>query len=217
MIWAVFSDVHGNLPALRAVLEDVDGRVGGFLCLGDTVNYGPWNDECLELVHGLPDVVVLEGNHERLFLDGTGPELENSLVSSFTQASAASFSRRDLISGLATTFELGGYACQHTIDEARIFPDTPILIDRDWVVGHSHHQFIRRVGTHLLVNPGSVGQSRRPGTAGIAFYALFDSDWDSWRLCSVPYDFDALLRELRRRDYPAECIEYVVSKRAGSP
>jgi hypothetical protein len=212
VITAVFSDVHGNLPALRAIIDDVAGRAASYVCLGDTVNYGPWNDECLELVDRLPGSVVLEGNHERLFLDGRGPELDNPLVELFTRASLASFSRRDLISSLPTTFQLGSYTCCHTINGARIFPDSPIQVQQDWVIGHSHHQFIRRVDGHLLVNPGSVGQSRRPGTGGNAYYAMFDSDCDSWTLNTVPYDVDAFIAELTRRGYPQLCIDYVVGK-----
>ena len=56
---AILSDIHGNLPALEAVavrLRDVEQVV----CLGDVVNYGPWNDECLELLRTLPRLVLLE-------------------------------------------------------------------------------------------------------------------------------------------------------------
>jgi len=44
--FAVFSDVHGNLPALEAVLADVERRdVPATLCLGDLVGYGPFPNE----------------------------------------------------------------------------------------------------------------------------------------------------------------------------
>ncbi len=40
--FAVFSDVHGNLPGLEAILADIEGRsVASVLCLGDLVGYGP--------------------------------------------------------------------------------------------------------------------------------------------------------------------------------
>src|SRR6266568_7168235 len=69
LIVAVFGDVHANLPALETFLGQVEGHVDAYLCLGDVVNYGPWNDECLERITALPEVTLLEGNHERLFLD----------------------------------------------------------------------------------------------------------------------------------------------------
>jgi predicted phosphodiesterase len=44
--FAVFSDAHGNLPALEAVLEDIKGRgITAMICLGDLVGYGPFPNE----------------------------------------------------------------------------------------------------------------------------------------------------------------------------
>ncbi len=65
----MLSDVHGNLPALRAVLEDVD-RVepGALWCLGDMVGYGAQPDECVELVSQRCDV-CLAGNHDLGVID----------------------------------------------------------------------------------------------------------------------------------------------------
>ena len=59
---AVFSDVHGNLPALEVFVKSTRGQVDMYVCLGDVVDYGPWNDECLEMTMGLPNIVLLEGN-----------------------------------------------------------------------------------------------------------------------------------------------------------
>ena len=63
--FAVFGDVHGNLPALEAVLEDVERRgIGDVLCLGDLVGYGPWPNEVAALVRerGIP---CLMGNYDQ--------------------------------------------------------------------------------------------------------------------------------------------------------
>ena len=67
MRYAVFSDVHANLPALERFVDQTRAEVDAYICLGDVVNYGPWNDECLDLVISLPGIVYIEGNHERLF------------------------------------------------------------------------------------------------------------------------------------------------------
>jgi diadenosine tetraphosphatase ApaH/serine/threonine PP2A family protein phosphatase len=62
---AIFSDVHGNMEALEAVMGDLDRRSGvdRIICLGDTVGYGPNPAECLALVRKRCQVVLL-GNHE---------------------------------------------------------------------------------------------------------------------------------------------------------
>ena len=68
---AILSDVHGNLAALTAVLEDIDKHSpDSILCLGDTVGYGPQPRECLALVRERCRVVLM-GNHEDAILHGT--------------------------------------------------------------------------------------------------------------------------------------------------
>ena len=63
--FAVFSDVHGNLPALEAVLADVERRgVPATICLGDLVGYGPFPNEVSRLIRdrGIP---CLMGNYDQ--------------------------------------------------------------------------------------------------------------------------------------------------------
>lgn len=61
---ALISDIHGNLPAFRAVLERIDAEgVDAILCLGDIVGYGPMPSECIDLMmeRNIPSVM---GNHD---------------------------------------------------------------------------------------------------------------------------------------------------------
>ena len=59
----LLSDVHGNLPALEAVLEACSIRCDALWCLGDTVGYGASPNECVELVRDRCEL-VLAGNHD---------------------------------------------------------------------------------------------------------------------------------------------------------
>ena len=62
----VISDIHSNLPALEAVLDDAKARALNFdivWCLGDVVGYGPEPNECIDLLRTLPHV-CLAGNHD---------------------------------------------------------------------------------------------------------------------------------------------------------
>ena len=62
---AIISDIHGNLEALSAVLEDIDQqKVDALYCLGDVVGYGPNPCECLSLVRQRCQKVIL-GNHDQ--------------------------------------------------------------------------------------------------------------------------------------------------------
>ena len=61
---AIFSDAHGNLEALQAVLADAtDQRVNGVYNLGDTTGYGPNPIECLDLAMSM--TVALLGNNDQ--------------------------------------------------------------------------------------------------------------------------------------------------------
>lgn len=65
MRYALFSDVHANLPALRAVLEHIGGQPGlaGTYHLGDLVGYAPWPNETVALLRGL-GVPGVAGNYD---------------------------------------------------------------------------------------------------------------------------------------------------------
>jgi len=63
--YAVLADIHGNLAAFKAVLQDLEGKGGvdEIWCLGDTVGYGPEPHACLELLASHNHVCVA-GNHD---------------------------------------------------------------------------------------------------------------------------------------------------------
>src|SRR5256885_1952926 len=67
---AVLSDVHSNLPALQAVLADVD-RIApdGIWVAGDLVGYNPWPNEVLEILRER-HVRAIRGNHDRAAIGG---------------------------------------------------------------------------------------------------------------------------------------------------
>src|SRR5271157_219730 len=64
MRYAVISDIHGNVEALQAVLNDIKGRsVDTIVCLGDIVGYYPDPEKCVELVREHVSLCVA-GNHD---------------------------------------------------------------------------------------------------------------------------------------------------------
>ncbi len=70
----IFSDIHGNLEALQSVLKDARNRnVHRSICLGDLVGYGPYPNECVELVRNLKNCRCLAGNHDVAALWETSP------------------------------------------------------------------------------------------------------------------------------------------------
>jgi predicted phosphodiesterase len=62
---AILSDIHANLPALEAVLADIESQgIRGLLCLGDVVGYGAQPADCIELLRSKPFLSILRGNHD---------------------------------------------------------------------------------------------------------------------------------------------------------
>lgn len=70
-VTCVIADVHGNLPALEAVLEDARSHdADSFLFLGDAIGYGPQPSECISRLAELPQSVLLRGNHDHAVATG---------------------------------------------------------------------------------------------------------------------------------------------------
>src|SRR5262245_24918944 len=65
MRYALLSDIHANLPALEAVLADIDGRpdVGGIYHLGDLVGYAPWPNDTVALLRAR-NIPGIAGNYD---------------------------------------------------------------------------------------------------------------------------------------------------------
>ena len=61
---AIFSDIHGNLPALKVVVKDIEQRgIDQMYCLGDLVDFAPWGNEVIECIRDLK-IPCLLGNHD---------------------------------------------------------------------------------------------------------------------------------------------------------
>jgi|SRR5699024_6880358 len=70
MRFAVITDIHGNYPALKAVLDEIDNRedIEHIYCLGDMIAIGPDTNKVLDLLFGRKDVSMITGNHEEAVL-----------------------------------------------------------------------------------------------------------------------------------------------------
>jgi len=192
---AALYDIHGNLPALDAVLPEVDADV--ILVGGDFV-LGPWPAETYERLRSLEgDVRFIRGNADREVAEekpGRAPPELMEFARGRLPDEALSFLR-----SLPLTETIGGVLFCHATprNDEEIF--TRISPDERWaealagltaevvVCGHTHVQFDRRVGDVRLVNAGSIGMpyEREPG----AYWALLDgTDVELRRTEYVPGD-----------------------------
>ena len=75
MKYAIISDIHGNLPALKAVLEDAKNQnITHYLFAGDYCLSGPWPNECTQMIRAIPDKYVIRGNEEKYLEDLVGKD-----------------------------------------------------------------------------------------------------------------------------------------------
>lgn len=67
--FAYFTDVHGNIDALEAVIEDARScGADRFICGGDMIGIGPFTNEVLEFLFSLPSIHMVTGNHDEAVL-----------------------------------------------------------------------------------------------------------------------------------------------------
>lgn len=224
---AVLADIHGNGPALDAVLADMaDAAVDHVLVPGDVVNRGPYTREVLEIVFA-QTWSVIRGNHE-LYLLHAGTPYGNPAWPPFSNVMRlrASLPRRwiDVIAGLPDSLlyrppDAPPIAMFHASpgDHWRgLMPNPDDTSDEELaatfanvgaetiLTAHTHLHFERRVGGLHVLNPGAVG-SPLDGVPG-ARYLLLDSDGDGWHATfrHVHYDLTPLLDRFTESGFVAE-------------
>ncbi|WP_427875248.1 metallophosphoesterase family protein [Flavobacterium sp. MMS24-S5] len=205
----IFSDVHGNLPAFEKMLK-TEADCEEFICLGDLVNYAPWSNECVDLAASLSNVTLLIGNHEEAFINGFYPG-ENSLVQRFFSQNFDDFMQFDAIKKYIKDCRVGNYICQHTIFDKYIYPDTEIILDNNYIIGHSHHQFKYENNNFTLYNSGSVGQNRK--FINLINYLVYDNSNGRIEMKKLIYDVDLVINEMKIKKFPEECINYYLQKK----
>ncbi|OPY31498.1 MAG: phosphodiesterase [Methanomassiliicoccales archaeon PtaU1.Bin124] len=168
------SDVHANVIALRAVLEELDDRrVDIIYNAGDLIGYYPYPSETIELLRRRA-VVSIRGNHDRSVLSVDTNRMNPWAASavSWTAGHLDPEGRRyleRLTDSLDFTIgEMAGSMHHGSPDDEDeyIFEERAgqYLLEsagtRLLVLGHTHIPFVKRVSRGVIINPGSVGQPR---------------------------------------------------------
>jgi predicted phosphodiesterase len=223
---AILADVHANLHALQAIIEDVQSwGPDHVIVAGDIVNRGPRPLECLELIHNKVQAdgwIILRGNHEEYVLNHEKPEAPRSgpafdvhLASYWTYMKLSK--AMPLLGRLPLIYSLPDPAGEEVrITHASmggirdgIFPgmsderlrskigDPPVL----FCVGHTHVPLIRRLDGTLIVNVGSAGLpfdgDTHPGYAQLTWRNGF---WDA-DIVRIGYDIHETERDFFTTGY----------------
>jgi predicted phosphodiesterase len=213
---AALYDIHGNLPALRAVLGEVEREGVRDLVIGGDVVPGPLPGETIALLMSLgARVRLVRGNGEREVVgafDARAPgedEQDPATSSAAFTASRIAREQRDFLAGFAERLvldvdNLGPALFCHGSPRSDSEEITTATSDERLreivggaeqgvvVCGHTHRQFDRRIDAHRVVNAGSVGMPYE-GRVG-AFWALLGPEVE---LRCTEYDLERALAEMR--------------------
>jgi diadenosine tetraphosphatase ApaH/serine/threonine PP2A family protein phosphatase len=210
---ALIYDVHGNLPAVEAVIDDARGAgADSFLLGGDYGLFGPWPAETVAVLHELSEAIWIRGNVDRWTArpdEAPDDELIRAAIDACRQALG-----EEVVSelvGLPEQLAIHGtrYCHGSPISDVRSFmpsaaDDDELLegvAERRVVFGHTHLQFSRGTASGIeLVNPGSVGMPFDGDPR--ASYAMVADD-GRIALRRVAYDHEASAAALEDR-YPGE-------------
>jgi predicted phosphodiesterase len=228
MKYGIYSDIHSNLEALQSVLESMDEKgVERKICLGDAVGYGPYPNECIELIQEASETVIL-GNHDSVALNR-----ESSDQFNFFARNAINWTKRVLKGPNIDTMQRWPYLIDEppltfvhasprspadwtyiaTLDEA--VDSFSYFAQKICFIGHTHlpvivvtegeqsffvsEHFQHRVNYNqrILVNVGSVGQPRDGITD--ACWCLCDSEAMDVEIIRTPYDVGKTQKAMRER------------------
>ncbi len=226
---AIISDIHSNLPAFEAVLKAIaEHHVDSIVCLGDTIGYGPFPNECVELVR-TSCAICVKGNHDSGALGETpltdfnqyGQAAIRWTVDKLLDEHRSYLAQAPLLTLYenltivhASPDSPGEWKYVHTMQSAE--ESFSAFTTDICFIGHTHVPVIigedlsinsfrpPRNGTlpanRFIINVGSVGQPR-DGNPMAAFGLLDTSAW-SYELVRTEYDIDITASAITKAGLP---------------
>lgn len=227
---AILSDIHGNAFALDAVINQIQQlKIDRVFFLGDLMGYYYHPKIVYQKLQELNATMIL-GNHEQLFFDcldekisidqlrvryGSGHKMALGQFSSIEIDELRKLPNQHL-----ETIENLTIACFHGSPfdkDFYLYPDADqeILkkcdIGADFTfVGHSHYPFVAQMPHGLLVNVGSVGQSRKMG--GIANWGILNLNNRVIEMQSTPYNVNPLLDLINQYDSDISYLSNILKR-----
>ena len=219
---AIFTDIHGNVPALKSILDNIKkNNVDRIICLGDVVGLGPKSKDCLDMIMDNNIEMVL-GNNELNIIYGT--EIDKSIEDEEKKhydwiRESLNEDEMAFLKNCKCTIEenINGkkFLFEHFLieDDTRKLPFYSLEIlkngdvnniikslDYDYIfVGHEHRDFNIDEGKVHLIDMGSSGCRHD----NLTRYTLLDINDDvNVEIKNIPFNRDELLNDLNEYDYP---------------
>lgn len=236
MLYAIFSDVHANLEAFEAVLQDLKRqKVDKKIFLGDIVGYGPNPNECIELLRENYDEMI-SGNHDSAVTGNTDTTFFNSYARESVIWTAKVLSKENLAF-------LKSVKSWKVLDDFQIAHSTPFkpdswnyltslqdahenyqTLERDvCFIGHSHQPLIIEFVDEVNVLPikdmyKTLDKNRKyiinAGSVGQprdmnpeACYMTFDSKTATIEYRRVEYNIGKVQKKMKKHELPRYLID----------
>lgn len=222
---AVISDIHGNIFALKAVLEDIKNRnVDTIICLGDLVGYGPFPNEVIDLIRK-EDILVIMGNYDAAVVCNDIKYIQdNQLNRSFAlpwSVNEVNENNKKYLKrlpeditvvdkGKIITFIHGSIRSinEYLKEDSKEAEEVMKEYDGDILVcAHTHLPYLKKYGEKLLINDGSVGKLKigRPN----ATYGILTCDKDivEFEIIEISYEYEKTIKAMEERNFPKEIID----------
>lgn len=228
---AVFSDVHGNLYALEAILKDIDSRSAELVfCGGDLVGYGAFPNEVIEFLRQRRIPAVM-GNYD----EGIGHDLDECGCAYKDEISKALGKRSIAWTRQAVTSENKRYLrgllqrisftvfnkkillvhgsprkINEYLFENRPQPSLLRLFEHEMadviICGHTHLPYVKKMAGEkfMLINSGSAGKPRDGDPRAGYVMVNFESDRVKAEIIRVPYDVEAMAKAVEKSGLPVE-------------
>ncbi len=228
----VISDIHGNCDALAEVLKKAkEENVEHLLVLGDLVGYYYHPDKIMKLLSEW-SFDIIKGNHEKILEDLiVDPTLGKSVRLKYGSGHQEAINKLtnkqlEFLSGLPETksvqFNDTSILMCHGSpwsNDYYIYPDckkeTILKCDskeHDFVlIGHSHYAFAIKNANSILINPGSVGQSRQIG--GKASWAIINTMNGCFQLVTTGYNVEKLKNEVEEKDSDIKYLSEILIRK----
>jgi len=232
----IVSDIHANLTAFEAVLQEAS-NFDAIWCLGDLVGYGPDPNECIELIQTLPNLLCILGNHDSAVINRINPNSFNPEAKKAIQWTQKVLSKKNK----AFLDRLPKTSIQNNVTIAHGSPRYPVweylldphtaMISFDYFetpycfVGHTHIPaiFILKNEIDLFTIPKIPKPNQtltltersiiNPGSVGQprdkdirSAFALYDTENHQWDYRRVVYDIQSVQKRMRRAKLPERHI-----------
>jgi len=226
---AIVADIHGNLPALEAVIQDMrQFAIDQVVVAGDSINWGPFSREVVERV-AREGWAVIRGNNEFYLLDyqtARAPATWNSLsdfpvlpwlhaqlhgrwqhtIAAWADTLQLRYAEAPPIRVVHGSPRSAWEAMHHTDGDATLAAMLDGVDETLLVSAHTHITMDRVVNGTRILNGGTVGVPL-DGQVGSARYMLLDARDGIWQpiFRTVPFDLDRVLDEFKRQHFVEQC------------